>query len=745
MKLLRHISHGSRLRLKFSSDYSHHFGGFKARVSIENSKCQRRRSAMRAFRDVSALQCEDDRLHQFNGSCYLFVSYPEVTWHTAQKICEGLGANLASVLSSDEEKFVTANIRATPEYRTSAVYWLGGTSEDGSDVRWADGNGLKYLGWLPGEEPRKFEGERCLGMQWMMSPTPMLPSGLYWKFHKCSSVGGYVCKRPTTFPSDRNLNRTLNGTSGNLTSPDYPSNYRNDLDYFVRIASPRNTRISVVFLKIDIENQLECLYDYVQLGSGGGLDDGPRVCGTHETDLDRFNFVSESNELVVRFHADFSITRSGFALQWKAVETPGCPKQTLTASEGVLTSPNYPDFLLPRLDCAITVLAPVGKRVWLEIQDYDFGGASGEAFLRLVLGDGSEPFQPFQLPDLLSEGTYVSHGEYLKLHLKTRDNPKGRGFKAFYRTLDEVKEERVILLSNLTTGMLLHLNFPDKPPVNIDFQQHLSAPLGYTISLELYDVSLTDNSCSGNQSALEVYDKYADVNGTRWHLCSSAEENEIVTPQVPTAITSFLNTIHVRQTNVNGGFFLNGTLKLQQDPTYKDKLLRHKNHFVELCHLYPCLNGGKCITNGTRRACKCQSHFTGAPMKSVCKINCCSFFRALLRVHALRSRTLRLRKMRTPGGSFQVGAPRPDHEINRRPFAGATARRATSAQPAPGRDALASRTPARTRARARRRATRSSAAAERGGRVLAARRRCRRSPTRRSARGCSTSHSGWVS
>lgn len=39
LKLLRHISGGARLRLKFSSDYSHHFGGFKARVSIENSKC----------------------------------------------------------------------------------------------------------------------------------------------------------------------------------------------------------------------------------------------------------------------------------------------------------------------------------------------------------------------------------------------------------------------------------------------------------------------------------------------------------------------------------------------------------------------------------------------------------------------------------------------------------------------------------------------------------------------------------
>lgn len=36
LKLLRHISRGSHIKLRFVSDYSHHFGGFKARVSMEN-------------------------------------------------------------------------------------------------------------------------------------------------------------------------------------------------------------------------------------------------------------------------------------------------------------------------------------------------------------------------------------------------------------------------------------------------------------------------------------------------------------------------------------------------------------------------------------------------------------------------------------------------------------------------------------------------------------------------------------
>lgn len=41
-------------------------------------------------------ECGDDRLQLFNGSCFLFVSYPEVTWQTAKQICKGLKVSVSS-------------------------------------------------------------------------------------------------------------------------------------------------------------------------------------------------------------------------------------------------------------------------------------------------------------------------------------------------------------------------------------------------------------------------------------------------------------------------------------------------------------------------------------------------------------------------------------------------------------------------------------------------------------------------
>lgn len=82
----------------------------------------------------------------------------------------------------------------------------------------------------------------------------------------------------------------------------------------------------------------------------------------------RMNYVSENNEAIVRFHSDYSVSGGGFSLTWHSVDVSGCPLQTLTAKEGVITSPNYPYFLLSHLDCSTTILAPGNYHKILMIQ-----------------------------------------------------------------------------------------------------------------------------------------------------------------------------------------------------------------------------------------------------------------------------------------------------------------------------------------------------------------------------------------
>lgn len=54
--------------------------------------------------NIASSECSDERLKAYNGTCYLFVSYPEVDWQTAQSVCRGIGAQLASVSTADEQR-----------------------------------------------------------------------------------------------------------------------------------------------------------------------------------------------------------------------------------------------------------------------------------------------------------------------------------------------------------------------------------------------------------------------------------------------------------------------------------------------------------------------------------------------------------------------------------------------------------------------------------------------------------------
>lgn len=62
-------------------------------------------------------------------------------------------------------------------------------------------------------------------------------------------------------------------------SPGYPGHYYNNLDYYVHLVGPMLTRIVLVFSKISLETQAECLYDFIEIKSGDWEEPQVRWCG----------------------------------------------------------------------------------------------------------------------------------------------------------------------------------------------------------------------------------------------------------------------------------------------------------------------------------------------------------------------------------------------------------------------------------------------------------------------------------
>lgn len=77
-------------------------------------------------------------------------------------------------------------------------------------------------------------------------------------------------------------------------------------------------------------------------------------------------FVTDTNEAFVHFYSDYSVSSSGFHLKWNVVDMSGCPSEALTVPEGQIVSPNYPNFILPNLDCVTMIMAP-GEEIALRL------------------------------------------------------------------------------------------------------------------------------------------------------------------------------------------------------------------------------------------------------------------------------------------------------------------------------------------------------------------------------------------
>lgn len=164
-------------------------------------------------------------------------------------------------------------------------------------------------------------------------------------------------------------------------------------------------------------------------------DDNPsfltyvRWCGSHNANMSKFDFVSSANSALLHFHSDYSLSGIGFSFNWNAIDISGCPRQTLTATEGLFSSPNYPHFLLNNLDCSFIIQAPHGKRIWLEFQDFE---TLEDSLVDLDLGNGIIVV-PFRDKRQINEGVFLSNAEKAIVRVRTGPSPVGKGFQISYK------------------------------------------------------------------------------------------------------------------------------------------------------------------------------------------------------------------------------------------------------------------------------------------------------------------------
>ncbi|XP_078132455.1 ladderlectin-like isoform X1 [Sander vitreus] len=97
---------------------------------------------------------------KFSNRCFRYIPTP-MTWAKAEKNCESMGGNLASVRNIMEyHKLQRLITTSSHEYKET---WIGGTdAQEEKQWFWSDGTPFLYSNWCVGEPNNAWGNQNCL-------------------------------------------------------------------------------------------------------------------------------------------------------------------------------------------------------------------------------------------------------------------------------------------------------------------------------------------------------------------------------------------------------------------------------------------------------------------------------------------------------------------------------------------------------------------------------------------------------
>ncbi|XP_056439582.1 macrophage mannose receptor 1 [Gadus chalcogrammus] len=131
----------------------------------------------------------------FQGKCYKFVTGSDkMTWQDARTHCINEGANLASILNTREQAFLTMQLQQHPQ-----DMWIG-MNDVNWEMRflWTDGKGVTYTNWARGHPSSSPSGRFSSHSEEfdcviIVGSIPKLAG--FWKVEDCGAKRGFICKR----------------------------------------------------------------------------------------------------------------------------------------------------------------------------------------------------------------------------------------------------------------------------------------------------------------------------------------------------------------------------------------------------------------------------------------------------------------------------------------------------------------------------------------------------------------------
>ncbi|XP_061386037.1 cubilin homolog [Musca vetustissima] len=236
----------------------------------------------------------------------------------------------------------------------------------------------------------------------------------------------------------------LRAPEGNFSSPSYPRSYPNDMECIWEIITQPGQGIELTIDSMELEDSVNCTKDALVI-SPHRQTKNPRErhCGHR----DNLQIHSSSHRMFVHFYSDGQNNGKGFTGHYTTQKAKCGGK--LTAKNGVITSPNYPNSYPEEADCEWTIEVAEHHTIIITIEEmelenfYDCEMDYVEA--TESTNDSEEPVSLFkQCGDMDDDKqlTFRSTSNVVTIHFHSDDSVSARGFKLSY---EEDCGQRVVL------------------------------------------------------------------------------------------------------------------------------------------------------------------------------------------------------------------------------------------------------------------------------------------------------------
>ncbi|EZA59389.1 Cubilin [Ooceraea biroi] len=278
---------------------------------------------------------------------------------------------------------------------------------------------------------------------------------MYIKFTTDSSIEGRGFKANYT-TIDRRCGGMFKESNHVIQSPIENGVYANNEQCIWTIQAPPGYVIQLTWLSFNLEYHVHCVHDYVNIYenyTASEEDITAKYCGTTKPP----DITTQTRTLTILFHTDSSITSDGFVATYIFVDAMKVCGGRYMKSNGVIKSPNYPNYYPNKKECTWIIEAQNKHRIVLTVESFELEDHSSCAFDYLEIRNGGYESAPligkFCGTEIPTEIPSQTNQMYIKFV-----SDFSRSMEGFYIRWDS---------TTIAAGSLVQLEI-----VDLDLEQH---------------------------------------------------------------------------------------------------------------------------------------------------------------------------------------------------------------------------------------------------------------------------------